>query len=340
MPINVQSPAPAANSLGGWLEACVFVVAIGALSLTYAVGHTFGAHPIAFILYAMLASAVATLALTGLGDNALAIALNPMSWLVGSSIILTEVFYYAALAYVPPAHGNLVLRIGIPIAMVAGWALFGRRPAPLALLGGIVITAATAFVIAITAPDPRWSMTAFGVLAAVFMVVRGFASEFHRWNRAAHTVREKLRVTGVLLLVTSLLSLTLAALAAGAIAMAILPPLRFIPSAAQMLHLPTILLGSLVGGAILAIMNYLNFSSVVKITTENLTAMMAFSPVTTWAFQEIGVALGLIAVQRPEPRLLMAMATFIASVLLIFWAGRRAGRSRVGSRSGTSRRSQ
>jgi hypothetical protein len=322
----VDQPAHDAPSstMSGWLEASALVIAIGALSLTYAVGHTFGAHPIAFILYAMLVSAAATLTITGLGDDALAIALSPMSWVVGAAIILIEVFYYAALAYVPPAHGNLILRIGIPIAMVAGWVLLGRRPPALAIVGGIIVTAATAFVVAITAPTVRWPMTVAGVLAGTFMVVRGFASEYHRWNRAARTVREKLRVTGILLLVTSFLSLTLAALAASAIAASILPPLRFIPSAAEMLNIPTILLGSLVGGAILAIMNYLNFSSVVKITTENLTAIMAFSPVTTWAFQELGVALGLIVVSRPEPRLIGAMVTFIASVLLIFWAGRRA----------------
>ncbi len=72
----------------GWLEASACVIAIGALSLAYAVGHAIGAHSIAFVLYAMLVSAVATLAITGLGDDALAIARSPMSWIVGASIIL------------------------------------------------------------------------------------------------------------------------------------------------------------------------------------------------------------------------------------------------------------
>ena len=39
---------------------------------------------------------------------------NPRSWIVGLSIILLEVFYFQTIAYVAPAHGNLVLRIGIP----------------------------------------------------------------------------------------------------------------------------------------------------------------------------------------------------------------------------------
>ncbi len=320
--LHRSSGAPA-SQVSGWIEACGFVAAIGALSLVYAIGHTFGAHPIAFILYAILSSSVAMLALTGLGRDARAIALEPMSWLVGAAIILVEVFYFMILAYVPPAHGNLVVRFAIPIAMVAGWALLGRRPTPLAIVGTVVVTAATAYVVAITDAAVRWPMTAVGVLTGVFLVVRGFAGEFHPWNRAARTVREKVRVTGILLLVTSFLSLVLAAVAAGAVAAGALPPLRFLPTAAEMLHVPTIVLGTLAGGALLALMNYLNFSAVVKITTENITAMMALSPVTTWVFQEIGVALGWITAARPEPRLVVAMAVTIVGVLVIIRGGRR-----------------
>jgi hypothetical protein len=306
----------------GWWEASALVVAIGALSLAYAVGNALGAHPIAFILYAMLVSAGGTLAITGVGEHARAIAATPMSWIVGAAIILIEVFYYVTLAYVPPAHGNLVLRIGIPIALLAGFLLLDRRPAPLAVMGGGIIVVATAYVVAITHHAVRWPMAVAGGLAGMFMVVRGLAGEFHAWNRAARTVQSKLRVTGILLLVTTFLSLALVGLTAVAVAIDVLPPLRFLPSAAQMLHVPTILLGVLVGGPILAMMNYLNLSSVVKITTENLTAIMVFSPATTWAFQEFGVATGLIVAARPEPRLIGAMVAMIAAVLLIFWAGR------------------
>ena len=318
----MADPNRAARS--GWLEAFGYVIAIGVLSLAYAVGHTVGAHPIAFILYAMVASATATLAITGVSNDTLAIASYPLSWVVGAAIILVEVFYYATLAYVSPTHGNLLVRIGIPMAMLASWALLGRRPPALALVGGAIIVAATGYVVMITDADVRWPAAAAGTLAGFFMVVRGFTGEYHRWNRAARSVREKLRVTGTLLLVTSLMSLTFVALAAGAIAADILPPLQFVPTGAELLHVPTILLGALGGGAVLTVMNYLSFSSVVKISTQNLTAMMAFSPVATWAFQELGVALGLITVTRPEPRLIAAMATFIVAVLLIFWAGRRA----------------
>lgn len=307
----------------GWLEAAGCVTCIGAISLLYAIGHTQGAHPIAFILYAVLVSALVTLATVGAGPDAVAIVRYPMSWVVGLCMILLEVFYFQTLTYVSPVHGNVMLRIATPIAMVAGWILFRRRARPLAIVGGLVIVVATLFLLGVTPPDVRWPMAGMGTLAAVFLVARGFAVEIHPWNRDARTVRDKLRVTGLILLVTSMLSLVLAALVATAVTAQALPPTRLVPTAAQMLHLPTFLVGGVAGGAVFTLMMYWNFASVVKITTENLTAMMAFSPVTAWLFQVLGHSFGLIDAPTPEPPVVAAIVVCIGAVLLIFWAGRR-----------------
>ena len=323
--MSESTPATGRASLAriGWFESAGNVVAIGALSLLYALGHRLGAHPVAFILYAMVAAASGMLLLAGRGPNAVAIARHPLSWVIGVAIILIEVFYFVTLMFVAPAHGNLILRIGVPIAMVSGWLLFRRRPTRLALAAGATVVAAVGFVIAMTTPGARAPMAISGVLAGTFMVVRGFAAEFHPWNRAARTIRDKLRLTGIVVLLTSALSLIGTALLALAIAFGAIPPIRFVPSAAAMLDGPTILLGCLGGGTVLTVMAYLGFSSVVKIGTENNTAMLAFSPLTTWAFQEAGVALGLIVAARPEPRLVAAMMAIVAAVLAIIWAGRR-----------------
>jgi hypothetical protein len=303
----------------GWLEATACVFAIGALSLVYAIGFALGAHPVAFILYAMIAAAAMMLAAVGFGGQAAALVRHPLSWAVGLSIILLEIFYFQTIAYVAPAHGNVILRIGVPISMAAGWAFLHRRLVPLAIVGGVLTVLVVAFVVAVTPADVRWPMAIAGTLAGTFMVLRGFASEFHPVNRAARTVHDKLRFTGVVVLIASLLSLALVALAAS-----VMQETPMLPTAAQMLHVPTMLLGCLVGGAVLTLMFYLNFASVVVIGTENLMAMMAFSPATTWIFQEIGVALGWIHVQRPDASIVAAIVVCIAAVLLIFFADARA----------------
>ena len=104
----------------GWVEAAGCVTCIGALSLLYAIGNALGAHPIAFILYAVLVSAIATLAAVGPGPHAMAIISHPLSWAVGLGLILLEVFDYPTLAVVPPAHGTVRVRLGRPIALGAG----------------------------------------------------------------------------------------------------------------------------------------------------------------------------------------------------------------------------
>ena len=323
----MKQPAPQdgpSYAISGWIEAAAYVLTIGALSVTYAFGHSIGAHPIAFILYAMLASAIAMLAYTGFGKDAVAIMLHPKSWIVGAAIILIEVFFYVAIGYVSPAHSTIVVRVSIPLAMLAGAMFFGRRPPVAVVCGALVIVAILGAVVVQTDGAVRWPMTLAAILAGFFMVVRGFASEFHPWNRAAQTVHEKIRVTGLVVLVTSIMSLVLAAAATGLIALGLQPRIALVPTFAELTHGPTALLGCGVGGVILTLMAYLNFSCVVKITTENFTAMMAFTPVATWLMQSIGTTAGIVRIAPLADWLIMAMAGLVGSVLVIFWAGRRA----------------
>ena len=311
----------------GWVEAFLYVLAIACLSLVYAIGHTWNAHPIVFILYAMLVSAVAMLAVVGPGREALAIIVHPLSWLVGASIIVIEVFYYMTLAYLPPANGNMLVRFSIPFAMIAGWQLFNRRPPALAILGACFVLSAVSWVAYMANSNIRHQAMAWGVAAALFMVVRGFASEFHPWNRRARTIGEKIRVTGLVVLVASIVGMAATALAMALVASDVIPSFAIVPTVDDLAHLPTVLLGCLVGSFILTTMAYLNFSSVVKITTENFTTVIALSPAASYLAQEAGAALGLITPLPSEPWLIGAMGLAILGVLAIFWGGWRARRA-------------
>lgn len=309
--------------ISGWIEAFAYTFAIAVLSVSYVVGQQAGAHPVAFILYAMLVSAIVLLAVTGFGPQALRIMLAPQSWLVGLGIIGIEVAYYILLDYVAPAHGSLLVRLAIPLSMVTGWLFFARRPPGLAKIGTLVVFLGIAPLLLAVDAEHRAATAAAGVAAALFSTVRSFAAEFHPWNRNATTVMEKLRVTGLVVLVTSLASLVLAGGVAAAIAMGGLPPTPMMPSLGAMRHVPTILLAILVGSFILTTMAVLSFSAVVKITTENLMAVHAFTPLSTLLVQVAATAIGLIPTYAIDPALLPAMGVVITGVLMIFWAARR-----------------
>jgi hypothetical protein len=308
--------------VSGWVEAGLYVFAIAFLSLTYVVGHRLGAHPIAFILYAMLVSAVALLAVTGPGPDARATILAPQSWLVGAGIIGMEVFYYLLLEHLSPAEGSLLVRLAIPASLMVGWGLFGRSPRAIAWAGCAVICAGLLPLFLAVAPAQR-AATAIAMLgAAVAFNLRGFAAEFHPWNRNARTIVEKLRVTGLVVLVTSIASLLLAGGCTLLVALGLLPPIRMVPTLDEMLHMPTILLGVLVGGVILTAMAFLNFSCVVKITTENFAASSAFTPVAALIVQHAAAEVGLIPHYTLDTTLFPAMAVVIVGVFMILYGAR------------------
>ncbi len=309
--------------VSGWIEAGVFVFVIGLLSVAYVVGHQLGAHPIAFVLYAMVVSAAALLAITGPGPEALAIVLAPQSWLIGIGTIAMEVFYYLLLQHVPPADGSLLVRLTVPVSLLVGWTFFARRPRPLTWLGAAVMCLGMVPVIVSVTPARLGDVLVAAAGCALAFNLRTFSAEFHPWNRRARTVMEKLRITGLVVLVTSITGLALTGTAAALIAMGTLPPTTLVPTADEMLHVPTILLGALVGSVILTAMWVLSFSCVVKITSENFAAAAAFSPLAALIVQLAAGAVGLIPLFPVDALLLTAMAAVIAGIFLMLYAVRR-----------------
>lgn len=306
----------------GWIEAALFVLAIGLLGFAYALGHQLGAHPIAFVLYAMVVSAVALLTATGLGPDARAIILTPQSWLIGFGVIGMEISYYLLLRYVPPADGSLLGRLMIPTAVTIGWFAFGRKPSKLTLAGAAIVCLGVAPILVGVNAEHRAAIIAATAGCVFAFNLRTFAGEFHPSNRKARTLMEKLRVTGLVVLVTAASSVVLAAFGAVLVATNVLPPTNLLPTATQMLHLPTILWSALVGSAIHTAMAFLSLSCVVKINSENFAAATAFTPVSTLAVQCTAGMLGLIPLFAITPLLLPSMTIVIAGVLLMLWGSR------------------
>jgi hypothetical protein len=211
----------------------------------------------------------------------------------------------------------------IPTAMVIGWSFFGRRPGNLGLAGAGIICLGVALILAGVDAGQRAPIVTATAGCVLAFNLRTFAGEFHPWNRRARTLVEKLRITGLVVLVTAASSIALAALGALLTSVNFLPPMDLVPTAAQLLHLPTILWGALVGSVIHTAMAFLSLSSVVKITSENFAAATAFTPVATLLVQWTTGMLGLIHQFAITPLLLPSMTIVIAGVFLILWSARR-----------------
>lgn len=316
-------PPQSAERISGWIEAGLYVLAIAVVSVLYAMANGMGAHVVVFILYSLLVSAVGMLAITGLGADPVRIVLTPQSWIVGFATISLEGAYCLMLVTVSPAESNLVVRLSIPIAVVIGWLWFGRLTSRGIWLGAAIVCAGVG-VLAFTLDVATQGIgVLYGLVSAFMVSVRGFGAEFHPWNRSARNVIEKMRVTGLLVLITGLTSLVLAALGAALVGGGLLERNDLVPAPADFWHLPTILMALLVGGAIFTAMSYLQFSSVVKIRTENFIAAGAFMPIATLLVQNLAAAVGLITLTAFDWRLLPGMLIVVAGVMVLISARRR-----------------
>ena len=312
----------AAERRRGWIEAGCFVMAITVLNIAYWLGHQVGADPVVFIVYAMLTAASALLLITGPGSDWRAVIRHPLSWIVGIGIIGMEASYYMLLRFVTPAEGSILNRINLPASILAGWLLFGRRTSRVSLIGiAIVVVSIGLFMVTIPRATVTMAIT-LGVLCALISMTRNFAAEYHPWNRRARDVLEKMRITGLVLIVTSFVGTMIVAGLMALVALGVLPQSPPIPRPEAFLHVPTIGLGLFMGAFVLTAMQYFGFSSVVRIGTERFIAAGTLVPATTLIVQNAAAFAGLLPAATVDGTFLAVLLAMIVGVYIYIAGGR------------------
>ena len=320
-PKNDAPGGLSANEITGWIEAGLFVIAVSTLNVLYAYAVAQGANVIVFVLYALTGASVAMLAASGVGRHAWDVIRTPQSWVFGAASVALEAVYFLLVGLVSPAEASLMARLSVPASLLIGWALFSAGLSLRQVIGGAIVIAAVGPVLA-WVPDEKQTMAAtLGIACALAVAIKTFASEFHPWNCKASCISQKVRVTGLVVLATTVLSFaatgaaTLAAALGSSTAAALAPPL------AAYMHGPTIALALVFGAAILTAMTYLQFASVVRIGTSNFLATSAFAPLSAYALQTLAAGIGLITAPAFEVAMLLPILIGIGGVLLIVKAG-------------------
>jgi drug/metabolite transporter (DMT)-like permease len=309
--------------LSGWVEAGLFAIALAVLNVTYGVGQQHGVNPVALLAWAMPVAAMALLMVAGPGPDWRRIVRHPLSFVVGAGIIAMEAVYYVLIGFVTPTDGSVIVRLGVPIAVLLGWVVAGRRPSILGALGGIAIMATVLWYVPRMQSAAPMAGLALGAACGFIQSARSFASEMHPWNRSASTIIEKMRVTGLVLALASGLGLVLLAGAMAGAAHGVAAGPRWLPDLAQLTETPAIVLGLFLGALVLTAMQYLGFSVVVKLGAETFVATTALIPITTFAVQSMAVFAGILPPVPVDWRVLPAMAGVIAGVALVIAGGRR-----------------
>lgn len=310
---------------GGWVEALFFTLALSVLNVAYGLGQQLGVHPIALIFYAMPIAALALLLISGMGDDWRAVMAHPLSLTVGGGIIVMEAVYYVLLGYVTPTDGSVLVRLGVPISIVLGYLWAGRRPTRIAILGGVVIVATILWYVPQMVSAAPLTGLALGAACGFIMSARSFAAEIHPWNRQAHGVLEKMRVTGLMLLLASVVgsAVLLSAMAAASHGLFVAP--AWFPEVHHLLHPPAMWLGFFVGALVLTAMQYLGFSVVVKLGAERFVATTALIPAGTLAVQQAAMWAGILTPLPVDWRVMPAILGIIAGVALVIAGNHRRG---------------
>jgi drug/metabolite transporter (DMT)-like permease len=303
----------------GWWEALAYVWVIAILNLTYAAGIALGVHPTAFVLEAFFVGAISLLVIAKPGHNAAAIMLAPQTWIYGVTTVVAEIFYYLMIVFVPPADASVFMRLNILLTILMAWQVLGRKIGGLRALGMAIVLIGFAITVCFFPAARTLPFLATTLAAAIFMSARNLLAEFHPWNRRAKTVIEKMRVTGLVVLATSCVGLVATVTLSLLVANGIVPPMRALPAPDQFIALPTVLLSLIMGCILITAMQYLMFSAVVKITSENFFAVMALVPLATLILQEVAARLGLVGASPAGWYIVPFMLLILVGNVLIVW---------------------
>lgn len=283
------------GGLNGWIEAGLFVIAISALTVLYATAQQAGANTLVFTFYAMAAAAAGMLAITGLGADAKAIIMARQSWVFGTATVGLEALYFVLLGILSPAEASLALRVAVPASLLVGWLFFARIMTARILLGAGIIVAAVVPILWGLDAIRALPATVLTIACALVVSVKTFASEFHPWNRQARTPLDKLRVTGLVVLATTIVAAVALISVVALAAAGLVPQSSMIPEPAAFWHVPTLVIALLCGAPVFIAMTYLTFSSVVKIGTESFLGTSAFTPFAALGLEMLAAQFGLLA---------------------------------------------
>lgn len=263
--------------------------------------HFLDVHPIAFIMQVYIWSGLALLIVGKLDREKNIVTLRetlkaPLTWGYGAAELLLGLFTMLILVHISPAEESFLSRICIPVAVLFGLFFLAKQPSKLdwqcffPMLIGIGI-----ILIGIT-PDQLFYITVMVFLAAIVLVLRGLAVEYHPIFAKATNIRQRCRVTGTIVLLSGLFVcatlMGLALLKENIAAISTLFP--SLPSVADFTHKPTFYFAVFHGAVVIALTRYLYFRSISLISNTTFLMFAACTPFVTYFMQELLGILGLL----------------------------------------------
>lgn len=313
----------------GWLHAlfvAVIAYPLGNIAARLGVAE-FNAHPIAYAAVSMLAAAISLMigAKPGpLGNDTLR---QPATWLYGVLNTLAFTFAVWVAVYVSATQVSLLTCVPIVMVYLLSGLFLGQRITRQEYLGLFFI--GTAVIYLLTRIDlPTASLIQLSLLLVVLglaQALQKIVAERHKTNRAAHTFHQNMRVTAVVMGVTSSMFIFVFLLLAYLKSLSETPIWTSAPTLDDFLNWHMFLLALVIGMLIRAPSKYCEFLATKKISAKYFLAITSIQPLFTAIYEMCLDRAHISAMTSLTQADIIAMAVTIGGSMLLALSGLRTG---------------
>ena len=237
----------------------------------------------------MLAGSMAMFAYSGSGSLTKDSLIDPRTWLYGLMQIISSILLMILFTITTSTEGSLLSRFSIIFAFLFSLIFLNRKPQAIDLIAIAIVFASISIILSGLPSDIFKVSLILMVFASLTQAIRSFMAELHKANNTAKTVKDEVRVTSVVLFLTSSSFLMLNFIIA--LIKGYLPEhtqfLSIMPSLNDFAVKETLYMSAIVGVVVVGGMKYMEFVSVKIIKSEMFLLIAAIVPAITFGFENV-----------------------------------------------------
>lgn len=251
----------------------------------------YNVNPVIFTCAITFICALTLIFVAGPGNNGLKTVTSLNSWLFSICQILKNICYITALIYITSTELDLLRNMEIAIALIFTSIFLKRKLNPIDILGIFLTIIGSFIILNEMGVDIKIIVFLWVFAGAIFGSIRTIVTETHPQNKVQMTLKDRCRVSGYIMMVTSVAFIAFFGLIAyiGSVSSPEvtnqIPFYNSLPKLEDFFHIPTVI-GSLIHGVFIYSFGMYYYFYAVSIAKNEVFMMYnSFLPVFTYAIE-------------------------------------------------------
>lgn len=274
-------------------------------------------EPTVFICLTLFVAAVVLILIAGPGKGGLSTLKRGHTWAYGVIAILLNIAQIFALTYITTTEMNFLNRFTIIMSIIGAWMFFSRPPKKSDLLGISLVLAGLYYIAVNLNEEVRVPALVCIFFVALTSTATAMIGEKHPDSNNAHTIKDRCRVTGFVLLVCSLVFLVGCFGAAMVKAQSpdlTIPLIAGLPNVEDFLHKPTFFIAVGLGLTLIPLAMYFFFYATRVAKAETFMFVSSTLPFITYAVEYAAFKAGLLDIGD------ISMSDMVAGLVIVLGA--------------------